>query len=87
MINYQIIENPRPLMPYFVEHNDTGEREVCELFRGTWQRVIPTGKLFFGYEKDVVAAAEAHVCPNCQEWAMYPAKYGNNHYCENCVPF
>ena len=86
MINKKIIEQPKPLTPYFVEHNDTGEREVCELVRGVWQRVNGT-PLFFAYENDAVATHEAHICEECGKWAAFPGKYGDSEYCENCVPF
>lgn len=78
----QIIEEPIPLAPYFVEHNETGERAVCELIRGAWQRIEGT-PLFFAYENNAVAVAAAHVCENCGEWALRPA----GKYCENCVPW
>lgn len=86
----QIIENPKPLTPYFVESDETGERVVCELIRGVWQRVDST-PLFFAYEHDdIEVVAEAHKC-ECGEWCMYPMKFGTSEaydiYCENCAPF
>lgn len=87
MINYQIIEQPKTLTPYFVEHNETGERAICELIRGTWQRIDSKDKLFFAYEHEAIATHEAHICPNCNEYAAFPGKYGENDWCENCIPF
>lgn len=80
-----IIENPEPLRLYFVEHNETGERDVCSLVRGVWNRVhLENGKLFFAYQSQAVAVSEAYPCENCGKWCMYPMSFKNHSHCENC---
>ena len=87
MYERRVIEKPEPLRLYFVEHNETGEREVCSLIRGAWNRIHAKGGLFFAYQNQAVAVSEAHPCGNCSQWCMYPMKFGEDNCCEICMQF